>query len=74
MEDEHGSSVAPYVAKVVRRYLVGPEPAEEARPIRLPGIEVDSAPRVLELGPIPRPVAVPPRESVITPALEPPAP
>ncbi len=71
---EHGSSVAPYVAKVVRRYLVGPEPAGETRPIRLPGIEVDSAPRVLELGPTPRVVEAPPRESVYTPWLPPPVP
>jgi penicillin-binding protein 2 len=69
---EHGTTVAPYVAKVIRRYLVGPEPAEEAKPIRLPGMEVDSAPRVLELGPTPRPVEAPARESVLTPPLEPP--
>jgi penicillin-binding protein 2 len=71
---EHGSTVAPYVAKVVRRYLVGPEPAGEATPIQLPGIVVDSAPRVLELGPTPRPVEEPARESVLTPSLEPPVP
>ncbi|HJS46366.1 MAG TPA: penicillin-binding protein 2 [Gemmatimonadales bacterium] len=71
---EHGSSVAPYVARVVRRFLVGPEPPEETRPIRLPGIEVDSAPRVLELGPTPRPVEPPARESVLTVVLPPPIP
>ena len=71
---EHGSSVAPYVAKVVRRFLVGPEPPEETRPIRLPALEVDSAPRVLELGPTPRPVEPPARESVLTVILPPPIP
>ena len=70
---EHGSSVAPYVAKVIRRYLVGPEPAG-ALPLRIEGIEVDSAPRVLELGPTPTPIEMPARESVITPPLEPPTP
>ena len=70
---EHGSTVAPYVAKVIRRYLVGPEP-DEARPLRIEGIEVDSAPRVLELGPTPTPIETPARESVLTPPLEPPTP
>jgi penicillin-binding protein 2 len=72
---EHGSSVAPFVAKVIRRFLVGPEPPEEERrPLRLPDLEVDSAPRVLELGPTPRPIELPVRDSVIFPTLEPPAP
>jgi hypothetical protein len=69
---EHGSSVAPYVARVVRRYLVGPG-TDESRPVQLQ-LPVDSAPRTLELGPTPRPVEAPVAESVTVPLPAPPLP
>ena len=40
---EHGSSVAPYVVKAIRRYVLGPEaPPPPRREIEF---QVDSAPR-----------------------------
>lgn len=33
---EHGSSVAPYVVKAIRRFLVGPDSALNSAPIRIP--------------------------------------
>lgn len=46
---EHGSSVAPYVVKAIRRYLLGPEaPAPPRRDIEF---QVDSAPRDLPIEP-----------------------
>ena len=64
--------MAPYVARVVQRYLVGPTP-EGDRPVQLQ-IPVDSAPRALELGPTPTPVEAPVAESVVVPVPAPPAP
>ncbi|MGE0354632.1 MAG: penicillin-binding protein 2 [Gemmatimonadales bacterium] len=66
---EHGSSVAPYVGQIARRYLLGPD---TTRRVYLPIVEVpeDSAPRAVDLTPdmLPRPMAAPTVDSLLRPS------
>ncbi|MGQ0703475.1 MAG: penicillin-binding protein 2 [Gemmatimonadales bacterium] len=47
---EHGSSVAPYVVQVIRRYLAERDPALARARLRFPVVE-DSVPRPTDIGP-----------------------
>jgi penicillin-binding protein 2 len=58
---EHGTTAAPYVARVIERFLLGPDRARDAEAVPL-AIPRDSAPRSLPLDSGPR------RAAAVTPA------
>jgi hypothetical protein len=68
---EHGSSVAPYVIKVLRRFVLGPDTSRVAPPIRLVAPD-DSAPRAVQLQPDTIPQVDPTPDDTIVPAPPPP--
>jgi len=47
---EHGSTVAPFVVEVMRRYLAAQDPSLARARVRFPVVE-DSVPRPTEIGP-----------------------
>lgn len=48
---EHGSSVAPFVSAIARRYIVGPGAIVDTRRLPLVNVPADTAPRPLQLHP-----------------------
>jgi len=68
-EGEHGSTVAPYVVKAIRRFLVGPDSAAIAAPVDLPITEdlTGGLPRDGETDGGVAPAAVPPAADSTTP-------
>lgn len=58
---EHGTTVAPYVARVIERYLLGPDSVRAGAAIEPLPIPIDSAPRDLPLESLPPPRRIQPR-------------